>query len=253
MKRLFICFCLAVGLSACTNAKSNEPVVTVNSAENHHGGTKWVLNEVLDKADVKAAGDSTFFSVEAINDALLARMKKGGSYPANCTVAASQLRYVKVLYCNYNNQTVCGELVCNKAIAEDLREIFLELYRADYQIERIVLIDDYNAVDEVSMSHNNTSAFCFRNIGGSKKLSKHALGLAVDINTQHNPFVKFDSAGKIRSVEPNTAIAKEYSKRTPRKPHMIDRSDLCYKLFIKHGFRWGGDWRSSKDYQHFEK
>jgi len=34
---------------------------------------------------------------------------------------------------------------------------------------------------------------------------------------------------------------------------MIDRDDLCNRLFIEHGFRWGGDWRSSKDYQHFEK
>jgi hypothetical protein len=27
---------------------------------------------------------------------------------------------------------------------------------------------------------------------------------------------------------------------------------LCYKLFIKHGFSWGGAWRTMKDYQHFE-
>ena len=25
------------------------------------------------------------------------------------------------------------------------------------------------------------------------------------------------------------------------------------KLFIEHGFTWGGNWNSSKDYQHFQK
>ena len=34
---------------------------------------------------------------------------------------------------------------------------------------------------------------------------------------------------------------------------MIDRNDLCYRLFVKHGFTWGGSWRSLKDYQHFER
>ena len=33
----------------------------------------------------------------------------------------------------------------------------------------------------------------------------------------------------------------------------IDENDLCYKLFIEHGFTWGGNWNSSKDYQHFQK
>ena len=28
---------------------------------------------------------------------------------------------------------------------------------------------------------------------------------------------------------------------------------LAYKLFAKHGFRWGGDWNNPKDYQHFDK
>lgn len=254
MKKVLMFFLLSVCIVGCSNAKNNDSKNCANSTETQGAvPAKWKLNAVLQAKDVAAAGDSTFFSIEPISDSLLQRMKTGGSYPANCTISRDDLRYVKVLYCNYNKQTVCGELVCNKAIAEDLRSIFLELYRAKYEIERMVLIDDYHAIDEESMSHNNTSSFCFRKIAGSTKLSKHAMGMAVDVNTQHNPYVKFDVNGKIKSVEPNTAIAKEYAKRTPLKAHMINRNDLCYKLFIKHGFRWGGDWKSGKDYQHFEK
>ncbi|WP_336246075.1 MULTISPECIES: M15 family metallopeptidase [Anaerovoracaceae] len=34
---------------------------------------------------------------------------------------------------------------------------------------------------------------------------------------------------------------------------MIHKNDFIYKLFKKHGFTWGGDWKALKDYQHFEK
>ena len=34
---------------------------------------------------------------------------------------------------------------------------------------------------------------------------------------------------------------------------MIHRNDLCCRLFLAKGFRWGGDWKYSKDYQHFDK
>lgn len=47
----------------------------------------------------------------------------------------------------------------------------------------MVLPDVYNADDEKQMRENNSSSFCYREISGSKTLSLHAQGLAVDINT----------------------------------------------------------------------
>lgn len=61
--------------------------------------------------------------------------------------------------------------------------------KANYPIERIRLMDDYNADDETAMRDNNTSSFNFRFISHSTKVSKHGLGLAVDLNTLYNPFV----------------------------------------------------------------
>ena len=127
-------------------------------------------------------------------------------------------------------------------------EIFKQLYEAGYEIEKIRLIDEYDADDEKSMSDNNSSAFNFRYISYSTKLSKHALGLAVDINTLYNPYVKYVDGR--RNVEP--ANAEKYTDRSIEFPHKIDHGDLCYKVFTEHGFEWGGDWEHAKDYQHFE-
>lgn len=187
------------------------------------------------------------FSVTTIDDTTFARMK-GKTYKDNCTVPLSELRHVKVLYKNKAKQTLKGEIVCNKHIADDVAEIFYELYKANYPIERTRLMDDYNADDETAMRDNNTSSFNFRFISHSTKVSKHGLGLAVDLNTPYNPFV-LTVDGKLH-VEP--ATAPKYVDRSKNFDYKIDENDLAYKLFIQHGFEWGGHWKARKDYQHFE-
>ena len=159
------------------------------------------------------------------------------------------LRYLHVLHMGFDGQTKEGELVVNKAIAEDVLAIFRQLYEAEYPIEKVRLVDEYDADDEASMSDNNSSAFNFRFISHTTTISKHGLGMAVDINTLYNPYVKTVN-GKL-SIEP--ANAEAYVDRSGDFPHKIDHNDLCYKLFTRYGFTWGGDWTHSKDYQHFEK
>ena len=189
-----------------------------------------------------------FMSVP-LSDSLFARMQ-GRSYPAGCTVPRSDLRHVKVLHVDAQGVVHKGELVCNKAIAQDLVDIFRQLYQARYPIDKIRLIDDYEADDEQSMRDNNTSSFCYRTVSGSKKLSKHALGLAVDINTRYNPWVRKGADGRQR-VSPDNG--RPYADRHKSYPYKIVKGDLLYRLFIQHGFQWGGNWRTMKDYQHFEK
>jgi len=189
------------------------------------------------------------FSVALLSDSLFARMQ-GKSYPEGCTVARSDLRHVRVVHVDAQGTVHKGELVCNKAIAQDLVEIFRQLYLARYPIEKIRLVDDYEADDEQSMRDNNTSCFCYRTVSGTKKLSKHALGMAVDINTRYNPWVRKGTDGR-QLVSPSNGIP--YADRRKSYPYKIVKGDLLYRLFIQHGFRWGGNWRTMKDYQHFEK
>jgi hypothetical protein len=58
------------------------------------------------------------------------------------------LRLLNVKYMDFSNNEQNGELICNKAISQDLLEIFYELYKNDYQIDRIRLIDEYSGDDE---------------------------------------------------------------------------------------------------------
>lgn len=214
---------------------------------------QWRAGKVLTAAEVKAVNESECFVSSEIDDATFARMQRGGSFPKGCTVKRTDLRYLRLLHYNYDGKVQTGELVCNKAVAADLIDIFRELYENKYQIQRMVLIDEYDASDETSMSANNSSAFCFRTIKGAKRLSKHAQGLAVDINPLQNPCVSYNAQSAVRRVEPNVAEANKNVHRKSGTAHQIDKNDLCYKLFVSHGFRWGGAWRTKKDYQHFER
>lgn len=191
--------------------------------------------------------DNKEFYIKPIPNDIFEKMQ-GKSYKENCTVPREELRYLHILHVGFDNNTHEGELIVNKRIAEDVLDIFNELYKAGYQIEKVRLIDEYNAQDELSMRDNNSSAFNFRYISYSTTLSKHAMGLAVDINTLYNPYIK-QVDGRL-NIEPANAV--QYVDRNRQFPHKIDHDDLCYKLFTKYGFEWGGDWEDSKDYQHFE-
>lgn len=188
------------------------------------------------------------FYYEPITDEVKARIY-GLSYKEDCTVPYEDLRYVNVLYYNFSDESSSGEIICNKAIAQDLLEIFYELYQNHYPIEKIRLVDEYNADDDLSCADNNTSSFNYRVVEGTTTLSKHALGMAIDINPFYNPYVTYPNG--IERISPPGS--EPYADRNADLPYMIKKGDLCYNLFIEHGFTWGGEWKSLKDYQHFQK
>ncbi|MBQ9550589.1 MAG: M15 family metallopeptidase [Lachnospiraceae bacterium] len=194
------------------------------------------------------AGNAGVFRKDEITDQVKKRIT-GLSYKSNCTVPYSDLNYLVVSYVDFNGNDCTGEIICNKAIADDLLDIFRNLYNARYQIDKIRLVDEYGADDDLSCLDDNTSCFNFRTVEGSRSLSKHALGLAIDINPFYNPYVTYPG-GKIRISPPGS---EAYADRNAVFPHKIDKNDLAYKEFIAHGFTWGGDWKSLKDYQHFQK
>lgn len=188
------------------------------------------------------------FHIEKINDDLKLRIN-GKSYKENCDVPYENLRYIRVLHKNFEDKTQIGEMIVNKSVAEDVVDIFKELYDANYPIERMVLVDEYDADDNASMEANNSSAFNFRFIDGTNKRSSHSDGLAIDINPLYNPYVRTID-GK-QNVLPTNGV--EYADRSLDNPYYIRKDDVCYKAFTKRGFSWGGEWKNSKDYQHFQK
>ncbi len=192
--------------------------------------------------------DSFFYSAELSGE--VQQRISGSSYQENSNISLAELRYLRVLHIGFDGKTHIGELIVNQSIAEDILEIMSQLYAQSYPIEKMLLVDAYGADDERSMSDNNTSAFNYREIAGSSKLSKHALGLAIDINPLYNPYVKDSGTGELQVSPANGA---SYADRGQEFPYKIAEGDLCLQLFEGYGFTWGGNWNSAKDYQHFEK
>lgn len=194
------------------------------------------------------------FYIEEIDDELKERMR-GKSYAADIDesiVNFDMLRHVVIKYNDFEGNVKDGELVCNELIAQDLLEIFKELYESGYMLEEVSLIDKYDADDDMSMEANNTSCFNYRLVDRSDKLSYHAYGLAIDVNPLYNPYVEYGKGENGSDyICPTQSVF--YAYRDNDFPYKIDENDLCYRLFKEHGFKWGGDWNSCKDYQHFEK
>ena len=211
-----------------------------------------ILLAVLASQSLLVNAQDNVFCQMPIPDSVMARMQ-GVSFPvtdaARYGLRRDDLRYLRLLHYDFDGRVREGEIVCNAAIADDLIDIFKRLFEAKYPIASMRLIDDFGADDERSMRANNTSCFCFRAVAGTKKLSKHARGLAIDLNPLQNPCVKTRNGRTV--VQPSTAT--RFTNRSRKFAHKIDRNDLAYRLFREHGFIWGGSWRSLKDYQHFER
>lgn len=207
------------------------------------------ITPVLEQEDITEG-----FYIEPISDELKESMR-GKSYASDIDesiVNFDMLRHVVIKYNDFEGNTKDGELVCNELIAQDLLEIFKELYENGYMLEEVSLIDKYDADDDASMEANNTSCFNYRLVDRSTKLSYHAYGLAIDVNPFYNPYVEYGKGeGGSDYICPTQSAP--YAYRDNEFAYKIDKNDLCYKLFKEHGFIWGGDWNSCKDYQHFEK
>jgi len=219
------------------------------SPEKSGGIDCFLPGDVVPEETVERIGAENFFRVTEIPDSVFELMQ-GKSFKSDCTVPKDELRYLLCLHKDVNGVTRVGEMVINKSIADDVLEIFLELYRNCYPIERMRLIDLWDADDEKSMRDNNTSSFNFRFISHSTTVSKHGLGMAVDINPLYNPFHKVLKNGA-EIIEPATGTP--YLDRNADFDYKIAEGDPCWTLFVSHGFEWGGSWTSCKDYQHFEK
>jgi hypothetical protein len=171
----------------------------------------------------------------------------GSSWHPGCPIDPSQLRRVEVNYIGFDGQTHRGELIVHEDLAAEVVAIFDQLRQLHYPIEKIRTVDNYpGADDELSMEDNNTSAFNCRDIPGTGRWSQHAFGRAIDLNPLLNP--EIDRTG---AIQPKTAAP--YLDRNRTDPGVLHAGDAAVRVFTDRGWRWGGDWRSPIDYQHFER
>lgn len=154
---------------------------------------------------------------------------------------SKQLTLISVEYYSFDDRLHKGQLVVNKKAAKDIEEIFNFIKESKFPIDKVIPAVKFNWDDDASMNDNNTVAFNYRKVKGSKVLSAHSYGMAIDINPLQNPHIK----GKV--------IQPAKGKYNVNASGTIIRDSKLVKEFVKRGWQWGGRWKSSKDYQHFEK
>lgn len=175
----------------------------------------------------------------------LQRQMTGTSWRTGCPVGLTSLRLLEVVHRGFDGRDRVGLLVLHHDAVADVRSALTRSYTSGFRIERMRLIDRYDGDDDRSMAANNTSAFNCRRIGGSDRWSQHAYGRALDINPVQNPYVSGST------VEPEAGRA--YLDRGDVRRGMLVRGDATVTAFQGRGWGWGGDWTSSKDYQHLSR
>ncbi|MEA4979949.1 MAG: M15 family metallopeptidase [Petrimonas sp.] len=151
-----------------------------------------------------------------------------------------ELVLLDVLYKSVDNKLHQGQILTNEKIGDDIRNMFGFMLENDFIIEKAIPIVHYNWNDSLSMDDNNTYSFCYRNVS----YSKHARGMAIDINPRFNP-VRWKSAA--RPNQPEGAVPDTTVNGTLYPGHIV------VKEFNKLGFRWGHTFSKYHDDHHFEK
>lgn len=165
----------------------------------------------------------------------------GVSWHEGCPVPLSDLRRLTVSYWGFDGEIHEGELVVHADAVEALTRAFEGLFEDHFPVEKMAPVRTYGGDDDASMAANNTSAFNCRPVAGGKRFSQHAYGRALDLNPVQNPYVK-----KAEVLPPS---GEPFTDRTKTAPGMI--TPKVVRHFAGQGWKWGGRWRSLKDYQHF--
>lgn len=206
---------------------------------------KDAQSETLVKDEIEDKKPEPVFKVHEQIPADIKELMKGKSMPDNASgISFDDLAYLELSYHDYKGNTQVGEMVVNKKVAHEVADIFKDIYDSGFPIEKMQLVDMYDASDDKSMLDNNSSSFNFRTIAGTNVLSNHGKGLAIDINPFSNPHV-------VKGVA-NPKEAQKFANRTLGEKDMIKEGDAVYKAFTSRGWEWGGHWKNP-DYQHFEK
>lgn len=156
-------------------------------------------------------------------------------------------RLVTVKYYSMDNLIHQGQLVIDKELKKDIKKVFALALKERFPIYSVIPISDKRFRkgnrwdDDLSMEANNTSAFNYREVTGGGRLSNHAYGRAVDINTFLNPYIK------------GNRILPHGATYDPKVAGTFTAESPIVREFLRLGWAWGGNWTSLKDYQHFEK
>lgn len=185
------------------------------------------------------------YQVREIKGKVRKRMT-GVSWRPGCPVHMDDLRLIRASYWNFAGKTRKGSIVVHEKEAGAIVRVLRRLHRNKFKLRRMHLIDRYGGSDDRSMNADNTSGFNCRYVAGTTTWSQHAYGRAIDINPVENPYVTPSG-----HVSPPAGAA--YTDRSKDRKGMVHKGDEAYRAFRREGWKWGGDWSGTKDYQHFSR
>ncbi len=198
-------------------------------------------NRRLETLDLlpRPEGDQFEWTMGPIPEDVVAR----STWREECPVTLDELVYVTMSHWGFDDAFHTGEMIVNAVWADEIVDVFRKLHEARYPIEQMRVIRQEEVDALPTGDWNDTTSFVCRPAVGSGNWSRHAHGLAIDINPFHNPYFKGDL------VLPE--LASFYEDRDPMHAGVITPGDAVVTAFADIGWPWGGNWRSAKDYMHF--
>ena len=209
----------------------------------------FLLSSAAFGTPVAAVGDSPPKARIERLDATTRAAMIGVTWSEGCPIVLDDLRRVVVPFVDFDATPKSGTLIVHRDVSVNVGRIFESLFAARFPIARMDPIEVFGGDDDASTMANNTSGFnCRLSFGAdgkpTKRWSQHAYGRAIDVNPVQNPYVL--GGGSV--LDP---AARPYLNRLSGAPGMAVRGGVLVEAFAVRGWKWGGSWRSSKDYQHF--
>jgi hypothetical protein len=169
----------------------------------------------------------------------------GKTWHPGCPVAPTQLRLIHVRYVGFNGRVNGGSIVVNASVARAVIHVFQTLYLHRFPIHSLIPESHFKGSDPASMAADNTSGFNCRYAvaNGTSVWSVHAYGEAIDVNPVQNPYV-FNGVAQ-------PLAGKAYLNRHNVRPGMAVVGGVLKSAFASVGWKWGGRWTDSPDFQHF--
>ncbi|WP_340289510.1 M15 family metallopeptidase, partial [Aquipuribacter hungaricus] len=168
------------------------------------------------------------------------------TWQPGCPVAADDLRYLTVQHHGFDGRLHTGEVVVHEDGVDAVLAVFGAMHAEGFPLEevRVIRADELDAAP--TGDGNVTSAFVCRQSVGGGRWSRHAYGLALDVNPFHNPYDR--GSGDDRVVLPELATA--YTDRSRELPGMLTAGSAAVRAADEAGWGWGGRWSSAKDWMH---
>jgi peptidoglycan L-alanyl-D-glutamate endopeptidase CwlK len=163
----------------------------------------------------------------------------------------AQIVALPVGYIDFEGKKQRGVIEVNEAVADDVKAFFALALEIGFPIEKVVKSSDleYGWDDSKLLADNATSSFNYRLIAGTDRTSLHGLGIALDVNTRTNPYIRYKDG--IEIIDPPDAVYDPNAKGALTTDHPL------VVLLKERGWVWGGDWTKDEnhviDYQHLQK